>query len=107
MTDRLPGLCRALHALGGDAAGPAAQLLLDLSWAWLGSQIDAALAHPKPSDRDRQLDDLGKPLAAVLTAVSALEATAVRDTVSGHISPSRAGSTSTGGSTTRSFPSPT
>ncbi len=84
VADRLPGLCRALRAMGGGAE-TTAQLLLDLSWAWLGSEIDAALALPSPSFRDRQLDELGKPLAAVLTSVSALEAAPLRDIVSGHI----------------------
>ena len=85
VADRLPGLCQTLHAMGGDAAGPTAQLLLDLSWAWLGGEIDAALALPSPSRRDRQLNDLGKPLAAMLTSASVLGAAALRDTVSGHI----------------------
>ena len=84
VADELPGLCRSLRAMGGGAEA-IARLLLDLSWAWLGSEIDTALALSSPSRRDRQLDDLGKPLAAVLTSISALEATALRDAVSGHI----------------------
>jgi hypothetical protein len=84
VADRLPGLCRALRAIGGDA-GATARLLLDLSWAWLGSEIDAALVLPSPSRRDRQLDELGKPLVAVLTSVSALGAAPLHDTISGHI----------------------
>ena len=84
VADELPGLCRSLRAMGGGAEATA-QLLLDLSWAWLGSEIDTALALSSPSRRDRQLDDLGKPLAAMLTSVSALEAVALRDAVSGHV----------------------
>jgi len=84
VADRLPGLCQVLRATGGDAEATA-QHLLDLSWAWLGSEIDAALALSSPSFRDRQLDELGKPLAAVLTSVSTLGAASLGDTVSGHI----------------------
>jgi hypothetical protein len=84
VADRMPGLCQTLRATDSGTEATA-QLLLDLSWAWLGSEIDAALALPKPSLRDRQLDDLGKPLAAVLTTVSALETAALGDTVAGHI----------------------
>jgi hypothetical protein len=80
----MPGLCRTLRATDSGAAA-AAQLLLDLSWAWLGGQIDAALALPKPSSRDRRLDDLGKPLAAVLTTVSVLDTAALADTVTGQV----------------------
>jgi hypothetical protein len=84
VADRMPGLCQTLHAMDSGAEATA-HLLLDLSWAWLGSEIDAALALPKPSLRDRQLDDLGKPLAAVLTTVSALGTAALGSTVTGHV----------------------
>ncbi|HTR95109.1 MAG TPA: hypothetical protein VMI73_25545 [Trebonia sp.] len=43
VADQLPGLCHALHVTGSGARATA-QLLLDLSWAWLCSEIDAALA---------------------------------------------------------------
>src|SRR5258708_6377768 len=84
VADRLPGLCQTLHAMDS-GAGATAQLLFDLSWTWLGSDIDAALALSSPSSRNRQLDDLGKPLVAVLTSVSVLGAAPLRDTVSAHI----------------------
>ena len=48
VADRLPGLCQALHATAGDGADATAHLLLDLSWAWLASEIDSALALPGP-----------------------------------------------------------
>ena len=38
------------------------------------------LASPSPSYRSRQLTDLGKPLAAVLTAAAAIEAASTLDT---------------------------
>ena len=85
VADRLPGLCQTLRATGGGGADATARLLLDLSWAWLASEIDSALALPGPRSRDRHLDDLGKPLAAVLTSVSALGAAPFGDIVSGHI----------------------
>jgi hypothetical protein len=84
VTDQLPGLCLALRATDGSVTATA-RLLLDLSWAWLGSEIDTALALPGPSFRDRHLGDLGQPLAAVLTSVSALGAAALGDAVSGNI----------------------
>jgi hypothetical protein len=38
-----------------------------------------------PSNRDKQLGDLGQPLAAVLTAAAAIGETSTRDIVSGYI----------------------
>ena len=43
------------------------------------------LASSSPSQRDKKLGDLGKPLAAVLTAAAAIGAASTRDTVSGYI----------------------
>jgi hypothetical protein len=81
----LPGLCQTLRATAGDAADATARLLLGLSWAWLASEIDSALAIPGPRSRERHLGDLGQPLAAVLTSVSALGAAELGDTVAGLI----------------------
>ena len=51
--------------------GPAAQRLLDLAWEWLSKEIRSGLASSSPSRRDGQLGELGKPLAALLTAAAA------------------------------------
>ena len=79
VADQLPGLCTGLHATGS-AGVVAAQRLLDLAWQWTRTEIGTALASPSPSYRDKRLTDLGKPLAAVLTAAAAIEAASTRDT---------------------------
>ena len=83
ITDQLPGLCARLHASGSD--GPvAAQRLVDLAWEWLAKEIGIGLASSSPSRCDERLGDLGRPLAAVLTA-AAIGAISTQDTVSGYI----------------------
>jgi predicted 2-oxoglutarate/Fe(II)-dependent dioxygenase YbiX len=84
VVDQLPGLCAGLHATG-TAGTVAAQRLLDLAWEWTSKQIAAGLALPSPSYRDKQLIDLGKPLAAVLAATTAIEAVSTRDTASRYV----------------------
>jgi predicted 2-oxoglutarate/Fe(II)-dependent dioxygenase YbiX len=84
MADQLPGLCAGLHATGS-AGMVAAQRLFGLAWGWTGNQIGTVLASPSPSYRDKQLTDLGKPLAAVLTAAAAIDADSTRDTACGYI----------------------
>ncbi len=83
-TDRLPGLCERLRVMGSAGAATARQLL-DLAWNRIGHGIRAALAVSTPSYRDRQLSELGRPLAGVLTAAAAIEAVGVRDAVTGYI----------------------
>jgi hypothetical protein len=84
IADRLPGQCARLHASGNDGA-VAAQRLVDLAWEWLAKDIGIALASSSPSRRDAKLSDLGRPLASVMTAASAIEAASTRDTVSGYV----------------------
>jgi predicted 2-oxoglutarate/Fe(II)-dependent dioxygenase YbiX len=84
VADQLPGLCARLHATGS-AGVVAAQRLLDLAWEWTRNQIGTVLASPSPSYRGKQLTDLGKPLAAVLTAAAAIKATSARDTACGYV----------------------
>ncbi|MGH3159744.1 MAG: 2OG-Fe(II) oxygenase [Streptosporangiaceae bacterium] len=81
----LPGVCQGLHAAGGTGTA-AAQLLVDLAWEWLGTDIGAVLASSSPSYRDRTLGGLGAPLASVLTAAAAIGTAGARDTVSGFLS---------------------
>ena len=84
VADQLPGLCaglRAAHSVGAVAA----QRLLGLAWEWISQDIGTALASPAPSYRDKELTDLGKPLASVLTAAAAIGAASTRDTVSAYI----------------------
>ena len=83
IADRLPGLCARLHA-SGSAGAAAAQRLVDLAWEWLAQDIGAGLASPSPSRRDEKLDDLGGPLASVLTAAAAIEAASTRAHVCGY-----------------------
>jgi 2OG-Fe(II) oxygenase superfamily len=78
----LPGLCEALHAKGSPGTATAHRLL-DLSWDWLGETIRQWLATQSPSHRDKQLGDLGQPLAAVLTAAAVTGAVSLRDEVVG------------------------
>ena len=84
VADWLPGLCEALHAMGS-AGTVAAQHLLDLAWEWTGKDIGTGLASSSPGYRDKELGDLGKPLASVLKAAAAIGAASRRDTVSGYI----------------------
>jgi hypothetical protein len=71
----LPGLCAALLATGPDAAMVARQLL-SLTWEWLRGRITDELASPSPRRRDTALNELGEPLAAVLTCAATAEMTA-------------------------------
>ena len=81
---QLPGLCAGLHATGS-AGAVAAQRLLDLAWEWTRNHIGTVLASPSPSYRGQQLTDLGKPLAAVLTAAAVIEAAGTRDAACGYV----------------------
>jgi hypothetical protein len=81
---RLPGLCTRLNSSG--AAGEAtAQLLLDLTWERIATDIGTVLASSRPSYRDRQLGVLGDPLAAVLTAATAIGAACIRERVAAYL----------------------
>jgi len=80
--DRLPGLCERLRATGS-AGTAAAQRTLDLAWERIGRDIGAALASSTPSNRDRRLADLGKPLAAALAAAAGAAST--RDTAAAYL----------------------
>ena len=84
VADQLPGLCAGLHA-ARSAGAVAAQRLLGLAWEWMGQDIGTALASPAPSYRDKELTDLGKPLASLLTAAAGIGASSTRDTVSGYV----------------------
>jgi hypothetical protein len=84
VADRLPGLCAGLHATDG-AGAVAAQRLLDLAWEWTGKDIGTRLASSPPSRRDKEVADLGKPLASVLLAAAAVGAAGTRDTVCGYV----------------------
>jgi 2OG-Fe(II) oxygenase superfamily len=84
VADQLPGLCAGLQARGS-AGAAAARRLLDLAWEWLAKEISAGFALSSPSHRDRELGNLGKPLASVLTAAAAIGAAGTRDAVSGYI----------------------
>jgi hypothetical protein len=84
VADRLPALCAALHATGS-AGTAAAQRLVDLAWEWLGQDIGAGLALSSPSHRDRELADLGRPLASVLLAAAAIGDDGTRGSVSGYV----------------------
>jgi hypothetical protein len=81
VADWLPGLCEKLQV----RSAAAAQLLLDLAWEWAGKAISAGLASPSPSQRNKSLGDLGKPLASVLTAAAAIGAPSTRDAICGYI----------------------
>jgi hypothetical protein len=81
---RLPALCAGLPATGRAGAAAAAQFL-DLAWEWIGQDIGIVLALPSPAYRDNQLGNLGKPLAAVLTAAATIGAASTRDAVTGYV----------------------
>jgi len=83
-TERLPGLCTRLHAAGADGEATA-QRLLDLAWERIAAETGAMLVSSPPSYRDRQLADLGAPLAAVLTASTAIGAGGTQDAVAGYL----------------------
>ena len=101
---RLPGLTRALDVAEGGAgseagsgaegeagseaeggAAAAARLLLDLSWAWLGTRIHGSCIVSSPSRRSQLTAALGEPLSAVLASAASLGAASVLDAVRAHI----------------------
>jgi predicted 2-oxoglutarate/Fe(II)-dependent dioxygenase YbiX len=84
VAEQLPGLCAGLHATGR-AGAAAAQRLLDLALEWISKEIRSGLALSPPSRRDRELGDLGKPLAALLTAIAAVGAASTLNKVSGYV----------------------
>jgi len=84
VADRLPGLCARLHA-SGSADAAAAQRLVDLAWEWTAKAIGTGLASSSPTRRDQELGDLGRPLASVLTAATAIGAASTRATISGYV----------------------
>ncbi len=84
VADQLSSLCSELHAVHS-AGAVTARRLLGLAWERIGQDIGAALASPTPSYRDKELTDLGTPVASVLTAAAAIGAGRTRDTVSGYI----------------------
>ena len=78
MTDSLPALCASLRAADATVA---AHHLVHLAWTWAEKEIRSGLASTSPSQRDRQLADLGKPLAALLWAAAAIGAASSRDLI--------------------------
>ncbi|WP_322760481.1 2OG-Fe(II) oxygenase [Frankia sp. Cr2] len=84
VANSLPALCAGLHAAPG-AGATAARLLLDLAWEWLSEAIGIAVRSSSPRYRDSGLDDLGAPLASVLTAAAVIGAASTRDTVAGYL----------------------
>jgi 2OG-Fe(II) oxygenase superfamily len=76
----LPDLCRALQPLG-DPGNRTARGLLERSWDWLATTIRSWLASPSIRQRRQQLDDLGRPLAAVLHATEAAQVPELRDQI--------------------------
>lgn len=81
---QLPGLCTRLHATGAPGTA-AARRLLDLAWERIAADIGASLASSPPSYRDRQLGDLGEPVAAVLTASTAIGARGTPEAVAAYL----------------------
>jgi hypothetical protein len=92
VANSLPGLCEGLRAAdtvncGGTAGSGivAAQHLLDLAWEWAEKEIRSGLESASPSHRDEQINGLGKPLAALLSAAAAIGAAGSREMISGYI----------------------
>ena len=85
VADQLPVLCEELHAAGG-AAAAAAQDLLDLAWEWTGGEIGHWLGSSPPSHRVRELAGLGRPLASLLAAATAVGAVSTADAACRHVS---------------------
>jgi hypothetical protein len=93
VADSLAGLCEGLRADdsansgGGFGSGGivAAQFLLDLAWEWAEKEIRSGLELTSPRQRDRQLENLGKPLAALLWTAAAIGAASSRDVIAGYV----------------------
>jgi predicted 2-oxoglutarate/Fe(II)-dependent dioxygenase YbiX len=67
----LPELCSALTSAGAaDVAG----FLLELCWKWLTRAIGLAKGHNQPSRRAHALDELAAPIAGLLAATAATDA---------------------------------
>lgn len=76
----LPGLAEALNAHGAPGS-LVAHRLLDLAWGSITTAIESSLATQRPTDRSKQLGELGNPLAAQLAAAAATGAVDLRDKV--------------------------
>ncbi|HET9081640.1 MAG TPA: hypothetical protein VFO01_14160 [Trebonia sp.] len=76
----LPGICADLHAhrVGETARQP----LMELSWDRIRQDASTGLAMSSPSYRDRRLAELGKPVAALLTAATAAGAASITEGIS-------------------------
>jgi hypothetical protein len=74
----LPQLCSALRT-AGDPGAAAARLLVLASWARTQAQIDRSRELASPSERERTLSALGRPLAAILEGGALVDAVDVRD----------------------------
>jgi hypothetical protein len=80
----LPRLCVAL-AESGDPGRTAAILLLHDSWKWLRKAIERTLDLPSPSQRRKDLAELGHPVAAVLEGASVFGAADFGDEAAGFL----------------------
>ena len=80
----LPCVCEGLHAVGG-AGLVAAQRLVDLAWDWSEQALRPVPGLTSPSQRDQQLTGFGTPLAALLSAASAIGANSTLDTISRYV----------------------
>ena len=63
--ERLPGLCKALHAAG---APEVARLLAAGAWRWMGDQLRLWTTTGRTEVRQPQLEMLGSPLVRLLEA---------------------------------------
>ena len=76
----LPELCDALPAKGRPGASTAHQLL-ELAWVALTTLINPALGSRSHIARERQLDGLGEPLAALIKAAADTDAVDLQDRI--------------------------
>ncbi len=74
----LPQLCDALGHNGG-AGAAAARLVLADAKQWAAKNLKAALGQSSPTRRDKDLSDLGQPVAAVICAATLAGAGDLRD----------------------------
>ena len=75
-TGSLPALSTALCATG-QPGSEIAQLLAKVSWEWASEEVRAALALAAPSRREKVLEALAAPLAALVRSASLAGATDV------------------------------
>jgi predicted 2-oxoglutarate/Fe(II)-dependent dioxygenase YbiX len=77
-------LCEALHA-AGDTGASTARLLVQESRGWLRDEVQRRCDLMPPSQRDKALGELARPILGVLESIAVIAAADLRDEVVGFL----------------------